>query len=96
MRTPGADRSHAASISVLTADQDETDRLWAALTADGGTEVACGWLADRWGVSWQIVPRRLPEMAGEFPNRAAADRAFAAMQQMVKIDIAALEAAYHV
>jgi len=93
--TPGADRSHAASISVLTADQDETDRLWAALTADGGTEVACGWLADRWGVSWQIVPRRLPEMLAS-SDRAAADRAFAAMQQMVKIDIAALEAAYHV
>jgi predicted 3-demethylubiquinone-9 3-methyltransferase (glyoxalase superfamily) len=91
---PGAERSHAASISVLTSDQAETDRLWAALTADGGAEVACGWLTDRWGVSWQIVPRRLPELLAS-ADRAAADRAFAAMQQMVKLDIAAIEAAYH-
>ncbi|MGP9819324.1 VOC family protein [Salinarimonas sp. NSM] len=90
---PGAERTHAASISVSTEDQAETDRLWAALTADGGAEVACGWLTDRWGVSWQIVPRRLPEMLAS-DDRAAAERAFAAMQRMVKIDIAALEAAY--
>ncbi|MFN3371381.1 MAG: VOC family protein [Sphingomonadaceae bacterium] len=85
--------SHAASISVLTDSQRETDRLWAALGADGGAEVACGWITDRFGVSWQIVPRRLPEMFAS-PDRAAAGRAFAAMQQMVKIDIAAVEAAF--
>lgn len=85
--------THAASISVLTDSQSETDRLWAALGADGGAEVACGWITDRFGVSWQIVPRRLPEMFRS-PDRAAAARAFAAMQQMVKLDIAALEAAF--
>ncbi|WP_372424778.1 VOC family protein [Salinarimonas chemoclinalis] len=90
---PGAERTHAASIGVSTADQAETDRLWDALTANGGAAVACGWLTDRWGVSWQIVPRRLPEMLAS-DDRAAAERAFAAMQRMVKIDIAALEAAY--
>ena len=84
---------HAASISVLTEDQAETDRLWSALTADGGAEVACGWLTDRWGVSWQIVPKRLSAMLGD-PDRAAADRAFTAMQGMVKPDLAALEAAF--
>lgn len=92
---PGAPApSHAASISVLAADQAETDRLWAALTAEGGAEVACGWLTDRWGVSWQIVPRRLPEMLAS-PDRAAAARAFEAMQGMVKLDHAALDAAFH-
>ncbi len=84
---------HAASISVLTDDQAQTDRLWSALLADGGTAAACGWLTDRFGVSWQIVPRRLPEMFTA-RDRAAAARAFSAMQQMVKLDIAALEAAF--
>jgi 2-polyprenyl-6-hydroxyphenyl methylase/3-demethylubiquinone-9 3-methyltransferase len=78
---------------VLTESQDETDRLWAALTANGGKESRCGWLTDRWGVSWQIVPKRLPEMLSA-PDRAAADRAFAAMMTMGKLEIAALEAAF--
>lgn len=82
----------AASISVLTETQAETDGLWAALTADGGAESQCGWLIDRWGVSWQIVPRRLTELLGA-PDRAAAALAQAAMMTMKKIDIAALEAA---
>jgi predicted 3-demethylubiquinone-9 3-methyltransferase (glyoxalase superfamily) len=85
--------NNAASFSVLTHDQAETDRLWAALLADGGKEIMCGWLSDRWGVSWQIVPRRLPEMLGA-PDKAARDRAFKAMQSMIKLDIAALEAAF--
>lgn len=94
LNAPGAPKPcHAASISVLTADQAETDRLWAALTADGGAEVACGWLTDRWGVSWQIVPRRMAEMLSS-PDRAAVARAFVAMQTMVKLDVAALEAAF--
>jgi predicted 3-demethylubiquinone-9 3-methyltransferase (glyoxalase superfamily) len=95
LNAPGAPRpGAAASISVMTEDQAEIDRLWAALLADGGAEVACGWLTDRWGVSWQIVPRRLPEMLGD-PDREAAARVLTAMQGMVKLDVAALEAAFN-
>lgn len=86
--------SPAASISVLTKDQDETDHLWSALIANGGAENRCGWLTDRWGVSWQIVPDALPRLLGA-PDRAAAGRAQAAMMQMGKIDIAAMEAAFN-
>lgn len=89
---PQFEHSPAASISVLTKDQAETDRLWLALLADGGEESRCGWLTDRYGVSWQIVPEALPRLLGD-PDRDAASRAQAAMMQMKKIDIAALEAA---
>lgn len=91
----GQDFGHTpgASISVMTADQAETDRLWDALIADGGEPHLCGWLADRWGVSWQIVPEALPRLMTD-PDRAAADRAHAAMLTMQKIDIAALEVAF--
>jgi predicted 3-demethylubiquinone-9 3-methyltransferase (glyoxalase superfamily) len=82
----------AASISVLTDDQAETDRLWDALVAGGGAPSRCGWLKDRFGVSWQIVPRRMPQLLSS-PDREAAGRVQAAMMQMAKIDIAALEAA---
>lgn len=85
--------SPAVSISVLTDDQAETDRLWQALTADGGEESMCGWLTDRWGVSWQIVPKRLIEIQTA-EDQVAAERARQAMYQMKKIDIAALEAAF--
>jgi predicted 3-demethylubiquinone-9 3-methyltransferase (glyoxalase superfamily) len=84
----------AASISVLTEDQAETDRLWGALTAQGGEAGHCGWLTDRFGVSWQIVPRRLPELLGA-TDRAAAGRTQVAMMTMHKLDIAALEAAFN-
>lgn len=84
----------AASISVLTKDQAETDRLWDALLEGGGEEQMCAWLIDRFGVSWQIIPEVLPEMMGA-DDKAAAGRARDAMMQMRKIDIAALEAAFH-
>lgn len=83
----------AASISVLTEDQDETDRLWAALTAEGSSEGRCAWLVDRFGVSWQIVPEVLPRLLSS-DDSAAAARAQEAMLAMGKIDIAALEAAF--
>jgi predicted 3-demethylubiquinone-9 3-methyltransferase (glyoxalase superfamily) len=85
--------SPAASISVLTKDQAETDRLWSALLAEGGKESMCGWLSDRFGVSWQIVPEILPRLFND-PDIAAASRARAAMMQMKKLDIAGLEAAF--
>jgi len=86
------DYATAASISVACADQAEVDRLWAALTADGGAEIQCGWLRDRWGVPWQIVPTALPRLLAH-ADPAVAARVFAAMTAMVKIDIAALERA---
>lgn len=91
---PHFSHTPAASISVLTGDQDETDRLWSVLTANGGTESQCGWLVDRFGVSWQIVPERLVALINA-EDRAAAARAQAAMMEMRKIDIAALEAAFN-
>ncbi len=85
--------SPAASISVLTKEQAETDRLWTALLADGGQESRCGWLADKYGVSWQIVPEALPRLMHAL-DRAAAMRVRDAMLKMNKIDIAALETAF--
>ena len=88
-----AEYSHAVSFSVDCDDQAEIDRLWAALTADGGSEIQCGWLIDRWGVRWQIVPKEWPALIGD-PDPAKAARAFQAMLGMVKLDIAALKAAH--
>ena len=84
----------AASISVLTKDQAETDALWDRLLADGGEESMCGWLTDCFGVSWQIVPEMLPRMLNA-EDKASAGRAREAMMTMRKIDIAALEAAFN-
>ncbi len=82
----------AISLSVDCEDQSEVDRYWAALTSSGGAPVQCGWLRDKYGLSWQIVPRRLPELLAD-PDPARGARVMRALMQMVKIDIAALEAA---
>lgn len=81
--------SEAASISVMTEAQAETDRLWDALTADGGAPAPCGWLRDRFGLSWQIVPRRATALL----SGPAAARVWPVLMGMTRIDIAALEAA---
>ncbi|MHA6493149.1 VOC family protein [Pseudomonas borbori] len=83
----------AASIVVKTDSQAETDKLWQALIADGGSPSQCGWLKDRFGLSWQIVPWRFIDLL-QSPDRAAAQRATEAMLQMGKLDMAALEAAF--
>ncbi|MEV0011412.1 VOC family protein [Streptomyces sp. NPDC051840] len=84
--------SEAVSLSVDCADQAEVDRLWEALTADGGEESMCGWLKDRYGLSWQIVPRVLPELIGG-SDRERADRVMKAMMGMRKLDVKALQEA---
>jgi predicted 3-demethylubiquinone-9 3-methyltransferase (glyoxalase superfamily) len=88
------DFKHNESISFVieTEDQAETDRLWDALTANGGEPGVCGWLKDRWGVSWQITPKRLNELTSD-PDPDRARRAMEAMLKMRKIDIAELERA---
>lgn len=84
--------NEAVSLQVQTEDQAETDRLWDALTADGGEESVCGWLKDRWGLSWQITPRRLTELTMG-ADKDQARRAMEAMMSMRKIDIDAIERA---
>jgi predicted 3-demethylubiquinone-9 3-methyltransferase (glyoxalase superfamily) len=84
--------NEAISLSVLCEDQTEVDYLWSRLTA-GGEEVQCGWLKDKYGLSWQIVPRRMLELMGDSDPQKAA-RVTQAMLKMVKLDVAALEKAY--
>jgi predicted 3-demethylubiquinone-9 3-methyltransferase (glyoxalase superfamily) len=84
--------TEAISLSVDCADQAEVDYYWERLTADGGAESQCGWLKDKFGLSWQIVPRRLIELLGD-PDPRRARRATEAMLKMRKIDIAELERA---
>ena len=79
----------AASIFALVDTQAEVDRLWTALLADGGQESRCGWLTDRFGLSWQIIPRALTRLM----QSDTSGRVIQAMMGMVKLDIAALEAA---
>lgn len=83
--------SPAVSFVVNCDSQAEIDKYWAALTADGGREVQCGWLADKYGLSWQIVPTILPKLVSG--DAAKAGRVMGALMQMVKLDIAALEQA---
>jgi len=84
--------SEALSIQIMTDDQAETDYYWNALTADGGEESMCGWCKDKFGLSWQVTPKRLMELNTD-PDRAKAGRAMQAMLQMKKIDIPTLEKA---
>jgi predicted 3-demethylubiquinone-9 3-methyltransferase (glyoxalase superfamily) len=79
------------SFMVDCESQEEVDRYWSRL-ADGGQEIACGWIADRYGLSWQIIPRRLRELLSD-PDQGRAQRAMAAMLQMKKIEVAELERA---
>jgi predicted 3-demethylubiquinone-9 3-methyltransferase (glyoxalase superfamily) len=84
--------TNAVSFMIDCADQAEVDRLWDALS-DGGKVQRCGWLQDRYGVTWQIVPNILPKLIGG-PDRGGAQRAMQAMMGMIKLDIAALQRAY--
>ena len=84
--------SECVSIMVVVPDQAETDRLWAALTADGGAESQCGWLKDRFGMSWRIVPDGVMQLTMN-PDPAVAGGAMAAMMTMRKLDLAAIQAA---
>ena len=89
---PHFKHSQAFSFQVATDTQEETDRYWDAIVADGGEESQCGWCKDRWGLSWQITPRaRTRGMAD--PDAGVRARVFSAMMGMKKIDIAAIEAA---
>lgn len=83
--------SEAFSFQIATEDQEETDRYWNAIIGNGGTASACGWCKDKWGLSWQITPRALTRAIAQ--GGAVAQRAFAAMMTMGKIDVAAIEAA---
>jgi len=85
--------TNAVSFKIDCADQAEVDRLWDALTANGGEPGRCGWLKDRFGVSWQIVPTALPKYLGG-ADRSGAQRAMQAMLAMGKLDIAGLKRAY--
>ena len=89
---PAFTQTEAFSFQIATDDQAETDRLWNAIIDGGGQPSACGWCKDRWGVSWQITPRMLMD-AITHPDPAAAKRAYEAMMEMTRIDIAAIEAA---
>jgi len=82
----------SVSFQIHCDDQAEVDRLWDAILQNGGSPMACSWITDRWGLAWQIVPRRLTQLLQD-PDPARARRAMESMMTMVKIDIAALERA---
>ena len=88
---PTFKQSEAFSFQITTEDQEETDRYWNAIVANGGEESQCGWCKDRWGVSWQITPRTLIDAMAKGGDEAK--RAFEAMMSMKKIDVAAIDAA---
>ncbi|MFE3452262.1 VOC family protein [Nonomuraea sp. NPDC059194] len=82
--------TEAISLYVDCETQDEVDELWAKLTADGGEESQCGWLKDKYGLSWQIIPKALPRLLGD-PDPARAERAMQAMLKMSKINLKEME-----
>ena len=84
-------QTEAFSFQIATDDQEETDRYWNAIVGNGGTESACGWCKDKWGVNWQITPRTLTDAIAAGGEEAR--RAFEAMMTMRKIDVAAIDAA---
>ncbi len=86
------DYTNAVSFSIDCADQAEVDRLWEALSANGGSPIQCGWIKDRFGVPWQIVPTMLPKLLAD-ADTAKAQRVMQAMMKMVKIDVAGIERA---
>ena len=86
--------TEAISLSLDCESQAEVDHYWDALIADGGEPSVCGWLKDKYGLSWQVIPRQLPRMLAS-RDRAGAERAMKAMLEMRKIDIAALERAFN-
>lgn len=88
---PAFKQTEAFSFQIATDDQAETDRYWDAIVGNGGAESACGWCKDRWGVNWQITPRVLTDAMAA--GGAEAERAFTAMMDMTKIDVAAIEEA---
>jgi predicted 3-demethylubiquinone-9 3-methyltransferase (glyoxalase superfamily) len=88
---PAFTQSEAFSFQVATDTQEETDRYWNAIVGSGGEESECGWCRDRWGLSWQITPRTLSEAMAAGGDEAK--RAFAAMMEMSKIDVAKIDAA---
>lgn len=88
---PAFKQSEAFSFQVATDNQDETDRYWNAIVGNGGQESACGWCKDKWGLNWQITPRVLTDALAAGGDEAK--RAFEAMMQMTKIDVAKIEAA---
>jgi predicted 3-demethylubiquinone-9 3-methyltransferase (glyoxalase superfamily) len=88
---PAFKHSEAFSFQIATDDQAETDRYWNAIVGNGGAESACGWCKDKWGLSWQITPRVLTEAMARGGD--VAKRAFEAMMEMQKIDVARIEAA---
>ncbi|MFS8171376.1 VOC family protein [Halomonas sp. ATBC28] len=91
---PGVTHNESFSFQVSTHDQAETDRYWNAIVSNGGEESACGWCKDKWGISWQITPAVLINAVTN-PDPAVAKRAFDAMMQMKKINIADIESALH-
>ena len=90
---PAFKHSEAFSFQVETDSQEETDRYWNAIVGNDGQESQCGWCKDKWGLSWQITPKALTEAMAK--GGETAQRAFAAMMTMKKIDVAAIEAAVH-